>query len=284
MWADIDEFQKLQKLHWEGASQPWISKSESANQTINQHSDWFSIVNLQWASFAFQATVIIAVTIVGFPFTFCCYYRAWNDRKPSWAPRNHLRRSGVQEEAPRKSRTTAVRSPICFPPLQCSYSLVRFRLELWLGGFPCCWFPSLAQPCPHGNPCSSRGPSSWHPAAPLSRFSSRQLPASGVVLLWSARVSAIRISFLSGTSCHLLRQGQVHRDPGWATTVTATAAENSLAVLRCWFHSPFQEEGMIYIKAVKRAASFLHWVWRGVRDWASAAEAASLAATTSFRP
>ena len=66
---------------------------------------------------------------------------------------------------------------------------------------------SVPQPCPTmppSNPCSSRGPSSWHPAASLPRFPSRQLPASGAVLLWSAGVSAIRIGFLPGTSCHLL--------------------------------------------------------------------------------
>ena len=76
----LDEFRRLQKLHWEGMpSQQGISKSESADQTINQHSDGFSIVNLQWASFASGATVIIA--IVGVLVTICCYFRARNDRR-----------------------------------------------------------------------------------------------------------------------------------------------------------------------------------------------------------
>ena len=48
----LQEFRRLQKLHWEEMPTPsGISKSESADQTINQHSDGFSIVNLQWASF-----------------------------------------------------------------------------------------------------------------------------------------------------------------------------------------------------------------------------------------
>ena len=77
----LDEFRKLQKLHWEGTSQPGISKSELAKQTINQHSDGFSIVNLQWASFASRATIIISVATVGLLVTFCCYYRERNNRK-----------------------------------------------------------------------------------------------------------------------------------------------------------------------------------------------------------
>ena len=63
----LDEFRRLQKLHWDGQlpSQQGISKSESADWIIKQHSDRFSIVNLHWASFVSGATVIIAVAIVG---------------------------------------------------------------------------------------------------------------------------------------------------------------------------------------------------------------------------
>ena len=78
----LNEFRRLQKLHWDSMpTQQGISKSVSEDQTINQHSDGFSIVNLQWASFASGATVIIAVAIVGVLVTLCCYFRARNDRR-----------------------------------------------------------------------------------------------------------------------------------------------------------------------------------------------------------
>ena len=57
------------------------SLHESADQTINQSSDGFTIVNLQWGSFASGATVIIAIAIIGVLVTVCCYFKAKTGRR-----------------------------------------------------------------------------------------------------------------------------------------------------------------------------------------------------------
>lgn len=47
--------------------------SGSVDQTINQHSNRFSIVSLRWPLLRQGATTTIAVAIVGLLVTFCCY-------------------------------------------------------------------------------------------------------------------------------------------------------------------------------------------------------------------
>ena len=201
---------KLQKLHWEGASQPGISKSESADQTINRHSDGFSIVNLQLASLASGATDIIAVAIGGLLVTFCCYYRASNNRK-------------CQEHHHQLLKTIFGRVVFRRKPQvgqnQCGRMILTYRAPAGTAlpmGDGRVHQLSVHLPCqiPLSQPYlgSSWRASTWSPATFLPRLPSSQLSASRAVLLWSAWLSAIRGSALSGAARHLLRQ--VHRDPG----------------------------------------------------------------------
>ena len=99
-------------------------------QTINQHLDGFSIVNLQWASFASGATVIIPVAIVGVLVTLCCYFRARNDRRSK--ERHHQLIETISGWVlPRRkpsSRAHPLSSWIRCRPTWCSATTVRVRV------------------------------------------------------------------------------------------------------------------------------------------------------------
>ena len=192
----LDEFRRLQKLHWEGMpSQQGISKSESADQTINQHSDGFSIVNLQWASFASGATVIIAVAKVGVLVTLCCYFRARNDRRR-------------RERHHQLIVTISGRRPIHCQPLSMTSH------QYWLGqngiGHPM-GVGQAPQSAPQPFPSMPYQPSLQPLEGRFTAFnnfpslvSCPLLPTSGIVLLWNAGVSNIGFSHLLGSSSHLL--------------------------------------------------------------------------------
>ena len=259
-------------------------------QTINQHLGGFSIVNLQWASFASGATVIIPVAIVGVLVTLCCYFRARNDRRSK--ERHHQLIETISGWVlPRRkpsSRAHPLSSWIRCRPTWCSATTVRVRVvsdAQWRLVRGTCQPPSHSPACPTGHPCCRRRTGSRYPAAPLPGIPVRSLSTSGTILMWNAGVSNIRFGHLSGLSSHLMWPGSVYRDQGWApaTAAASPASTGLIPVLRCRLPSSFSKEGNIDIQAVK---GFLLWVIGGNGlnpSWGPLKKTASLSAATDVR-
>ena len=71
--AKLREFQKMQRLHKQ--------QTEDTTNTINQSSGGFSLINIQWASFATGATTIIVCALLFFAVVVCCWIRTKNIRR-----------------------------------------------------------------------------------------------------------------------------------------------------------------------------------------------------------
>ena len=63
----------MQRLHRQ--------QTEDTENTINQSSGGFSLINIQWASFATGATAIIVCALLFFAVIVCCWFRTKNIRR-----------------------------------------------------------------------------------------------------------------------------------------------------------------------------------------------------------
>ena len=137
----LAEFRRLQKATWDALPKSsGVATSKSADQTINQHSDGFSIVNLQWASFASGATVIIAVAIVSLFVTLCCYFRARNDRRRRERHRQLIAtisgRSLPRRRSPGRTESTEPDASLDVPPALSGSGWYRTPNGGWTGSHP----------------------------------------------------------------------------------------------------------------------------------------------------
>ena len=71
--AKLWEFQRMQQMHRQ--------QTEDTENTINQSSGGFSLINIQWASFTTGATAIIVCALLFFLVIVCCWIRTKNIRR-----------------------------------------------------------------------------------------------------------------------------------------------------------------------------------------------------------
>ena len=72
--AKLWEYRCLDRLHREQIAEEMQIKSEL--NTIRQNAGGFSLVNVQWASFATGASAIFVVAIIALAVIICCWLRA----------------------------------------------------------------------------------------------------------------------------------------------------------------------------------------------------------------
>lgn len=76
--AKLREYRRLDRLHREQIAEEMQIESES--NTIRQNSGEFSLVNVQWASFATGVSAIFVVAIIALAVLVCCWLRAKGQR------------------------------------------------------------------------------------------------------------------------------------------------------------------------------------------------------------
>ena len=71
--AKLREFQRMQRMHKQ--------QTEDTDNTINQSAGGFSLINIQWASFATGASTIIMCALLFIAIVVCCWIRTKNIRR-----------------------------------------------------------------------------------------------------------------------------------------------------------------------------------------------------------
>ena len=77
--AKLREYCRLDRLNWEQMAEEMRLESETNN--IRQNAGGFSLVNVQWASFATGASAIFVVAIIAVAVIICCWLRAKGQRR-----------------------------------------------------------------------------------------------------------------------------------------------------------------------------------------------------------
>ena len=77
--AELREFRRLDRLNLQKIAEEMQLESES--NTIRQNAGGFSLVNVQWASFATGASAIFVVAIIAVAVIICCWLRSKAQRR-----------------------------------------------------------------------------------------------------------------------------------------------------------------------------------------------------------
>ena len=135
------EYRRLDRLHREQLAEEYNLESES--NTIWQNAGGFSLVNVQWASFATGASAIFVVAIISLAFLICCCLRAKGMRQSKHRHRQLLSTisSTIVPGPPTGERSSAPESQS--PGIHPSEAAKWVRTPSGWASVPCPYLPTL---------------------------------------------------------------------------------------------------------------------------------------------
>ena len=149
----LREYRRLDRLHREQLAEEYNLKSES--NTLRQNAGGFSLVNVQWASFATVASANFVVAIISLAVLICCWLRAKGMRRNKHHHRHLLWTisSAIVPGPPSRERSSAPESRS--PGIHLSEAAKWVRLGKCAGSLPSCpgtRYPAAVSPVSRQSP------------------------------------------------------------------------------------------------------------------------------------